>query len=69
MHFTMGLNWGHELAGLHHLTRSIIVVIYCNNFQYGQGAKMQHFCHGRQGYSQAQVPAYKFMSPGELKKQ
>ena len=68
MNLTIGLNWDHELAALHHLTRSTIAVIYCNNVQYGQGAQMQHFCHGRQEYSQAQVPAYKFMSPGEFQK-
>ena len=61
-HFTLGLNRVHELTGLHHLTRAIIAVIYCNNFPYGQGAKRQHFCHGHHGYSQAQVPAFKFMN-------
>ena len=66
MHLTIGLSRGHELTGLHHLTQSIIAVIYCNNFQYDQGAKMQHFCHGYPGYSQAQVPAFKFMSPVEF---
>ena len=51
--FTLGLNRVYELTGLHHLTRAIIAVIYCNNYQYGQGAKRQHFCHGHHGYSQA----------------
>ncbi len=64
--FTLGLNRVHELTGLHHLTRAIIAVIYCNNFQYGQGDKMQHLCHGCPVYSQVQVPAFKFMSPEEF---
>ena len=53
----------HELIGLHYLTQSIIAVIYCNNFQYDQGAKGNIFCHGSHGYSQTEVPAFKFMSP------
>ena len=36
--FTLGFNRVHELTGLHHLTRAVIAVIYCNNYQYGQGA-------------------------------
>ena len=58
-HFALGLNRGHELTGLHHLTRSTIVVIYCNNFQYDQGVKWLLFCHGSHGYSQTEVPAFK----------
>jgi hypothetical protein len=68
MHLTMDLNRGHELVGLHHLTRSNIAVIYCNNFQYGQGDKIQHLCHGCPVYSQAQVPAFKFTSPEQKAK-
>ena len=61
MHFALSLNRGHQLSGLHHLTRSTVAVIYCNNFQYGQGVKRLHFCHGSHGYSQTEVPAFKFM--------
>ena len=63
MHFALGLNRGHKLTGLHHLTRSTVAVIYCNNFQYDQGVKWLHFCHGSLGCSQTEVPAFKFMSP------
>ena len=46
MHLAMGLNWGHELTGLHRLTWSIVAVIYCYNFQYGQGPKHTIFVTG-----------------------
>ena len=60
MHFALDLNRGHKLTGLHHLTRSTVAVIYCNNFQYGHGVKWLHFCHGSHGYSQTEVPAFMF---------
>ena len=61
MHFALDLNRGHKLTGLHHLTRPNVAVIYCNNFHYGQGVKWLHFSHGSHGYSQTEVPAFKFM--------
>ena len=61
-HFILGLNRVHELTGLQHLARAIIAVIYCNNCQYCQEAKRQHFCHGHHGYSQAQVPVFTFIN-------
>ena len=66
--FHIGSQPGHERTGLHHLTRPVIAVIYCNNFQYGQGDKIQHLCHGCPVYSQAQVPAFKFTSPEQKAK-
>ena len=62
-HLAMGLNRGHELTGLHRLTRPTVAVIYCYNFQYGQGAKMLHFCHGHPGRSQGQVPTSNLCLP------
>ena len=37
VHFTLGLNRGHELTGFYHLTWSMVAVIYNGNFQHGWG--------------------------------
>ena len=37
IHFTLGLNRGHEHTSFYHLTWSMVAVIYNCNFQHGWG--------------------------------